>query len=378
MSRKQKIGFFIEPGKQEFPWLSLSDIAAYFKKKGFEIVGFSYQSAVLTKSEINVFDSFYRIQDATKAYDFNVAVNLSKRIKKEKLEDLVFANYQNTGLLVTAKYLIKGKLRLVYLQERPFSQINQDRFHSLRANQLDAWVTPNYQALQSVRGGANIEFGKLHVMGRPLRVLSKILRKKNNKSIRQKLGIDENAIAVGLFINQSTEPPRDFIQFLSTVASEPDLRSQIVFLISTNRDVIFKNKLKDKLLNCAMNLGLSESLFYFKSIKKLFADDGADILFLLTGEEPFSGASALARTIGVPCLGFSTGMLSEVLEDYPFQSLNELNDGAEITKEIELLRKMRHTGIAKRGTSISNKNRRDYLSNLMALIKALPSSVKRV
>jgi hypothetical protein len=376
MKSGQKIGFFVDGSGQDFPWLPLTEVATHFRKKGYQILGFAFNDTGKHKKFKKVFDDFFPINETSEDYDFNIAVGLSKQLKKEKLRLMFFANYQYTSMLVTAKYLTKGKLRLIYLQDRPFNEINRDRFHSLRSNQLDLWVTPNSHALQEVRAGANIEFSKLHMIERPLRAPSKIISVKNPKRIRREHGIDENAITIGLFLNQSIEVGKDLQRLLQIVSQDPILRTQVVFLIGTNETSEFRNDLKAAILKAAQQVGLADNLFYFGKRKLVFAEDGADVMFLLTNEEPFSGAAALAKLHGIPCLGFKSGMLTEVLRDYPFQSLNSLEQKSELGFELELLKKMRHYGMTKFEIHSSKRKRKEYLSNLEALAEALPKRRK--
>jgi hypothetical protein len=104
----------------------------------------------------------------TKLKDFNAALRLSETLKVEGITTILFRDPRNSGLLVTTKFLMKGKLKLIFMQDRPIREMARDFLLTFQFNQIDAWITPLIQTAKNVKTTTNLDHSKVHVFPLPI------------------------------------------------------------------------------------------------------------------------------------------------------------------------------------------------------------------
>ncbi|MCH2214702.1 MAG: hypothetical protein MK086_05980 [Flavobacteriales bacterium] len=100
--------------------------------------------------------------------DFNASLKFSELLKEEEISTIIFRDFESTGLLVSTKFLLKGRLRLVLVQDQHLSDIDTDVLSTFRFNQIDAWVTPVNHTANSVKALTNLSPRKIHVFSMPV------------------------------------------------------------------------------------------------------------------------------------------------------------------------------------------------------------------
>ncbi len=100
--------------------------------------------------------------------DFNASLRFANTLREEGISTLIFRDHKETGLLVTTKFLMKGRLRLIYIQDRPLAEMKRDFLHTFRFNQIDAWLTPLNHTATDVKRGTNLDHSKVHVIPIPI------------------------------------------------------------------------------------------------------------------------------------------------------------------------------------------------------------------
>ncbi|MEM9051561.1 MAG: hypothetical protein AAGC47_05870 [Bacteroidota bacterium] len=209
MLKADKIGVLISGKKINQSNKELLDAARFLNE------GDSYSVVVLSRKskKINTLASesgldVCRLRKTVEQKDFNASLKFSELLKQQEISTIIFRDFESTALLVTAKFLLKGRLRLVLVQEKHLYDIDKDVLSTFRFNQIDAWVTPINQTANGVKAVTNLPPDKIHILNMP------IPRKpfsfdQEDRSIRKTILFDDSA---HLVVGWSVPKQRDLFQ----------------------------------------------------------------------------------------------------------------------------------------------------------------------
>ncbi|MGB6037172.1 MAG: hypothetical protein WBG42_12945 [Cryomorphaceae bacterium] len=168
MIKKEKIGILIYGKKLDSSKREILTAAKIMSKGDFRVSLFGK-----AKSKARSFASQSRLEyiklgKIAGHHDFNGALKFTKLLKDKEISTIIFRDHRSTNLLVTTKFLMKGRLRLVFIQDRHLSEMRPDFLHTFRFNQIDAWITPINQTANSVKVATNLALDKVHVLPLPI------------------------------------------------------------------------------------------------------------------------------------------------------------------------------------------------------------------
>lgn len=168
MAHKEKVGVLLRGKKLNEEKREILLASKLIDPERYEIIFFGKKSGWV-KTEIKQQGmSFVKLGKLADRHDFNASLKFTQILKKHKVTTILFRNFSSTNLLVTAKFLMKGKLRLVLIQNRHTREMDQDVLRTFRFNQIDAWVTPVSQTANGVKTLTNLPLERIHVLPMPI------------------------------------------------------------------------------------------------------------------------------------------------------------------------------------------------------------------
>jgi hypothetical protein len=168
VANKEKVGILLRGKKLNESKREILLAAKLVDSFRFEVKVFAKKSSWI-KAEIKQNGmEFVKLGKLADRHDFNASLKFTQILKKHKVTTILFRDFDSTNLLVTAKYLMKGRLRLVLIQNRHTRELDQDVLRTFRFNQIDAWVTPVSQTANGVRILTNLPSEKIHVLPMPI------------------------------------------------------------------------------------------------------------------------------------------------------------------------------------------------------------------
>lgn len=305
---------------------------------------------------------FVTIGKIIKRKDFNSALKLSNLLKSEDISVVLYRNPGDSALLVTTKFLMKGRLRLIFIQDRPIAEMSTDFLHTFQFNQIDAWITPLMQTAKNVKTSTNLDHSKVHVFSLPIarkpyisiensiesnpskenKTLGWFLPKRNDIKRR-------TALRIANILSEETR----FTLLVNTQTRKSDLREELPELLP----------FKDRIHLTAYPIDNPD---YYANLNACFVDSES---------EPFSGISVRLLFSGVlPLVGknllsdelFENGKLCTYLLSDRKGQASEIYEKLDYPKFRQTLRAEALHTIGKR------YSKKRFNQNIHALIEALP------
>ncbi|HKK40498.1 MAG TPA: hypothetical protein VJ949_13840 [Cryomorphaceae bacterium] len=197
MIKKEKIGILIYGKKLDASKREILIAAKIMNSGRFRILLFgknkSKAKSLASQSRLE----YVKIGKIAGRHDFNAALKFTKILKDKGISTIIFRDHRSTNLLVTTKFLMKGRLRLVFIQDRHLTEMKPDFLHTFRFNQIDAWITPINQTANNVKVATNLALDKVHVL--PLPVPRKLFQfDKDERDLRKSILFgDSGSIVMG-------------------------------------------------------------------------------------------------------------------------------------------------------------------------------------
>jgi len=165
---KEKIGILIYGKKLDESKREILTAAKIIDKGDYRVTlfGMSKSKAKAAASQAHL--EYVKLGRIAGRHDFNASLKFTQLLKDKDISTVIFRDHRSTNLLVTAKFLMKGRLRLVFIQERHLSEMKSDLLHTFRFNQIDAWITPINQTANNVKAATNLALDKVHVLPLPI------------------------------------------------------------------------------------------------------------------------------------------------------------------------------------------------------------------
>ncbi len=261
-------------------------------------------------------------------HDFNASLKFTQLLKDKDISTVIFRDHRSTNLLVTAKFLMKGRLRLVFIQDRHLSEMKPDFLHTFRFNQIDAWITPINQTANSVKAATHLALDKVHVL--PLPIPRKPFQfDEDERSLRKSILFgDAESLVVGWSL---PEGQQDLIQ-------------------RTGRKLLQLLRL-NKGLNVCLNLQGAKLEDFFAEIPEMHAFKDViratpfdphdadmyahlDALFIDPEREPFVGITRRALMAGVLPIAPKSLVSDELLENGKIGIIYTERNNAEVFEKV--------------------------------------------
>lgn len=369
MVKKEKIGILIHGKKMDTAKREILTAAKIIDKGDFRVAlfGKSKSKARLAASQLRL--EYIKLGKIAGRHDFNAALKFTKLLKGKGISTIIFRDHRSTNLLVTTKFLMKGKLRLVFIQDRHLSEMRPDFLHTFRFNQIDAWITPINQTANSVKVATNLALAKVHVLPLPIPRKPFQFDEDERKLRKSILFGDAESIVVGWI-----------------VPDEKDL------IRRTGMKLLQLLRLKKGIKVCLNLRGLNLEDFFaeipemhvFKEVIKVtpFKHHDADmyahldVLFVDPEREPFAGITKRALMAGVLPIAPKSLVSDELLDNGKYGIIYTDQDNSEKFEEgidrdfLAAFRKDIQVYIGEKFT------KKRFKKDLEALIHALPKKAR--
>lgn len=301
--------------------------------------------------------------------DFKASLKFTQLLKDENISTIIFRDQRTTNLLVTAKFLMKGKLRLIFIQNRHLNDMKPDFLHTFRFNQIDAWITPINQTANAVKASTNLALDKVHVL--PLPIPRKPYRfDEDERKLRKSILFGNPDLpVVGWNVPKESDLIRRTLGKLMEV-----LRSEGEVNVCLNSQ---KGSWQDLLAE------MPELLAYEAAIKVTPFDSHdadmyahLDVILVDPETEPFSGIIRRALMAGVLPVAPKSLVADELLENGRLGLIYTDSDGSNFIDRVtdsNFLSAFKAESQAYIGEKYTKKR---FKENLEALISALPKKAK--
>ena len=303
-----------------------------------------------------------RIGKIIKRKDFNSALKLSNLLKSEDISVILYRNPGDSALLVTTKFLMKGRLRLIFIQDRPIAEMNRDFLQTFQFNQIDAWITPLIQTAKNVKTATNLDHAKVHTFSLPIarRPYVDIKPTSDPSASKEKKSLgwflperDDLKARTALRIAKIFQEESKFTLLVNTRSRKKDVLDELTELMP----------FKDQIQTTYHSIDAPD--FYAK-IDACFVDSerepfsGISVRLLFSGVLPLVGKNLLSDELfenGKLCNYITSDGESEATKIY--QKLNLPNFRNEFREEAKNILGKRYT-------------KKRFNQNIRALIDALP------
>lgn len=369
MINKEKIGILIYGKKPDASKREILAAAKIIEKGSFGVTIFgkskSRAKGVAAKAGLD----FVKLGKVFNKHDFNASLKFAKLLKDNDISTIIFRDHRSTNLLVTTKYLMKGRLRLVFVQNRHLAEMKSDFLHTFRFNQIDAWITPLNQTANSVKSATSLAHDKLHVL--PLPIPKKPFQ----------FDDDERALRKSILFGNSEKLVLGW-----NVPKEHDLVQR------TGRKLLQLLRLKNGIHVCLNLHGIKlkdvfaklPEMQEFKDVIRATPFDPhdadmyahLDALFVDPESEPFSGITRRALMAGVLPIAAKSLVSDELLENGKLGLIYTEGDNTAVFEKV-MNRSYLDSFESVCRTYIGRKyTKKRFKENLEALISALPKKAK--
>jgi glycosyltransferase involved in cell wall biosynthesis len=367
--KKEKIGILIYGKKMNASKREILTAAKIINKGDFGVTLFGMSKGKLKATASHAHLNYVKLGKIAGRHDFDASLKFTKLLKDKEISTVIFRDHRSTNLLVTAKFLMKGRLRLVFIQDRHLSEMRPDFLHTFRFNQIDAWITPINQTANSVKAATHLALDKVHVL--PLPIPRKPFQfDQDERSLRKSILFgDSESMVIGWTLPQSQE-----------------------LIQRTGRKLLQILRL-NKGINVCLNLqGLALEDFFaeipemhaFKDVIRATPFDHhdadmyahLDALFIDPEREPFAGITRRALMAGVLPIAPKSLVSDELLENgkmgviYTERNNEEMFEKALNTAFLNSFKPKSQEYIGEKYT------KKRFKENLEALIHALPKKAR--
>lgn len=309
MKQKLRIGFILSSDAHSTEVREMNALVKLFDKEG-------------QKSTVLILASSSRIKTAgieaaEEAGEYKAALKLATQAKKLKLDICLFRHFPLAGTLISAKTILKNKLRLVFVQTSPADYFKGDRLNVFRANQLDAWISPLQATANEVRSLTQIASGGLHILPMPFRLSQSKKREAFKADFRKQHSIERSQLVLGVQLDATQALPREAQTLLRSLTQSALLRERLFLYIEwVNRAETSSKPEFESLTNSLLELGMRNSFIQLEQSN--WSNDHlsvVDIALIIADEEPYSQKAQEAMERGVHCLGSGTQITTELLRN---------------------------------------------------------------
>lgn len=365
MINQEKIGVLIYGKKPDSSIREILAAAKIINRGDFSVTLFGKNKSKAKGLASQAGLKYVKIGKKAGRHDFNASLKFTQLLKDKDISTVIFRDHRSTNLLVTAKFLMKGRLRLIFIQDRHLSELKPDFLHTFRFNQIDAWITPINQTANNVKVATNLALNKVHVL--PLPIPRKPFQfDEDERSLRKSILFDQlDAIVVGWSVPQHQE-----------------------LIQRTGRKLLQLLRINKGIKVCLNLRGLKREDFFaeipellaFKDVIKATPFDPhdadmyahLDALFIDPEREPFVGIARRALMAGVLPLAPKSLVADELLENgktgivYSDTNASEIFEKAMNRTFLDSFRQESQSFIGEEYT------KKRFKENLEALVRALP------
>ncbi len=338
MSDTMRIGLFCGKKKLSPTQEDLIKMGTWLQNRGHDVVLFALKHKPAVKLGRAMGLDAIELKRNPREFSFNTALKFRKTLKRSDVQFMIFNDYRDARFLVTEKYLRKGKLRLIFIQNKPLHEMKLDFLHAFRFNQIDAWITPLTATSNEVRTGTNLDAEKIHVIPRPVNLSSFNKLSKKKKKFKKHNDIPKGLFVLGCQISGSSIPP-DLIQVINSISNSDKLKEKTFLLVSVKTEKI-KNGISaiEKIEKMFVEAGVIGMAVHNSNDKKAAKTlRVCDTVFLIPNLEPFAGVGSLAVAAGIPAIAPKTFITAEILNNGELGILYNRDNTLELMQLLEKL-----------------------------------------
>lgn len=366
--KKDKIGILLYGKKLNASKREILTAAKIITKGSFEITLFGKSKDKIRVTAAQEGLPYIKLGKKIRRNDFSASLKFTQLLKDRGISTIIFRDHRSTNLLVTSKFLMKGKLRLIFFQDRHLSDMKSDFLNTFRFNQIDAWITPMSQTANTVKAATHLALDKIHVMPLPIPRKPFQFEEEERKLRKSILFKDPYGIVVGWNV------PDDMQLVMRTGQRIVDLmRAKKINLCLNVRD----SKL-ETLFALLPELGPFKDSIKSTPFDPHDADMYAhlDALFIDPENEPFSGITRRALMAGVLPFSPKSLVTDELLENGDKGIIYTESDGSEIFVQALDSNNLDSFRIETKGKIGEKYTKKRFRENLEALIHSLPRKAK--
>jgi hypothetical protein len=366
--KKEKIGVLIYGKKLNSSKVEIIDAARILNKTAFKVSLFGKSKSKVKSVASQSHLQYVNLGKKLSRNDFSASLRFTKLLKDKGISTILFRDHRSTGLLVTTKFLLKGKLRLIFIQDRHLSEMKPDFLHTFRFNQIDAWITPMNQTAHTVKGATHLALDKIHIMPLPIPRKPFQFEEEERKLRKSILFGNSESIVIGWNVPESGA----YVQRTGNMLVKL-LRSADVKLC-----INVKNSDAQNLYDAFPELAAFTSVTKITPFDPHDADLYAhlDVIFIDPEIEPFSGITRRALMAGVLPVAPKSLVADELLENGEKGMIySEQDCGKALAEKINpsFLARFREKTQGQIGEKYTKKR---FKENLEALIHSLPKKAK--
>jgi len=311
---------------------------------------------------------FCRIKRRHLGSDFKASLKFAQLIKEEKVSTIIYRDTNSTSILVKTKFLLKGRLRLVLIQDKHLADIGKDILSSFGYNQIDAWVTPINQTASGVKMLTNLPMERIHILNMPV-PRKPFLLEEDQKELRKSVLFNDST---NLVVGWAVPIQRQLFQRTAR---------KILRLLQNNQNVKVCLNLTHH-SDDQFYAEIPEMLAFKERIRTTSFDTHdadmyahLDFLFVDSELEPFAGIITRAIISGVIPSAPKSLVSNELLKNGELGILYSERDSKLIDEKISSVAYLTSHRLSLEeyvGTQFSKKR---FKENFEALLKSLPGKV---
>ncbi len=369
MKKSMRIGLLLGTKRSKNHAQLLLKLALELKKSGVHVVLICPEDHFITRSAASKEIPVQHIREFKMSYDFAGALSFRRALKKSKIDTILFRDHRETAILVTAKFLMKGKLRLVYCQAEALAPMKRDFLHTFRFNQIDAWITPYSATALEVKSETNLDHDRLHII--PIPFVSRKRTPNNASPHHPKSG----AFKIGFVVNTERTDESDQLFEAISVLSKRGVKAEIILAFEGLK--LNEQQLQQKMVETSLRFGYTETplVANLERSESTFWSE-CDAIFIGLHSEPFSGVSERAMANSIACIAFSSLLSKDIFADGHAAFLCKRDNVTDLAITIEMV--MNNEDLRNEITSNAFELAKKELSvkmfsdHLINLLKALP------
>lgn len=338
MNGNLKIGFLCSSISLGGLEMNLVKIAHWLNREGYNTILLGIKGSPLIKmaEDLKVPTSY--IGKHWKYYDFYSASSLRKILKSLNINVVLIRDTRDMSLLVTTKFLMKGKLKIVYLQAMQLGMKKKDLLHTYRFNQFDAWICTLESMKTHVKVATNIDHSRLFVLPLALEI-NKFTNNSINPSLARKFfNIDHDGFLIGIIGRLDVQKGQHLILEAASQLLEKGMDIEV--LIVGNPTLNEGDNYREKLERIA-NTGSLAGKVHFRPFNTKSENfyRAVDVFVMASENETFGIVTVESMASGTPVVGSASGGTIELLKHGELGLLFKPNDAGDLARNLELLYK---------------------------------------
>lgn len=339
----QKLGIFCSSDSFGGLELNLYRLAHWLHDRGTNLVVFAKEGSGLAQRCQQAGLAWVPVNKHRKYFDFRNAARVAKKLEAEGVDVLLVSATRDISLATIIKSWFYKEVKLIYQQQMQFNFSKKDLIHTLRYNQLDAWIAPLQILKHQVLKYTNVKEAQIHVIPLGVDVSQLTSHLVSRQEARTALNLPQDVRMLGILGRIDPKKGQVFaVEGLSELVSRKGVNMHL--LIVGEPTLNEGDEYYQKLLDTIKDLGLEDRVHLRGFMSEVHLFFSAIDLFLMASEgETYGMVTLEAMACGVPVIGTNSGGTPELLGHGKFGRLYTPNKLPEFISAVEEIFADEHT-----------------------------------